>query len=74
MGPTLRIDDDVLEAAEKIAREMGLTVGEVISELARRGLASASEEAVEQAMPVFSVNSKAQTITADTVRRALEES
>jgi hypothetical protein len=35
---TLELDDDVIEAARKIARERRVTLGEVISELARQSL------------------------------------
>jgi hypothetical protein len=37
---TLELDDEVMEAARKIARERRITLGEVISELARRSLAN----------------------------------
>lgn len=38
MGKTVQIDDDVVHAAEKLAAEQGTTLGQVISELARRQL------------------------------------
>ncbi len=38
MRTTLNIDDDVLNAAKEIGRRRRKTAGEVISELARRGL------------------------------------
>jgi hypothetical protein len=38
MGKIVHIDDDVLQAAEKIAAERGVTVDQVVSDLARRGL------------------------------------
>jgi hypothetical protein len=39
MRTTLDIADDVLQAAKERARREGKTAGEVLSELARRGLA-----------------------------------
>ncbi|MGE0592415.1 MAG: CopG family transcriptional regulator [Vicinamibacterales bacterium] len=39
MRTTLDIDDDVLQAATALARARGLTAGQVLSELARKGLA-----------------------------------
>lgn len=39
MRTTLEIDDDVLNAAKRIARRMRTTAGAVISDLARRALA-----------------------------------
>lgn len=38
MRTTLDIDDDVLQAAKERARQANSTAGQVISELARRGL------------------------------------
>lgn len=38
MRTTLAIDDDVLTVAKAIARQKNKTVGEVVSELARRSL------------------------------------
>ena len=39
MRTTLDIEDDVLQAAKELARSQGRTAGEIISSLARRGLA-----------------------------------
>jgi len=39
MRTTLDIEDDVLQAAKELARRDGGTAGQVISTLARRGLA-----------------------------------
>ena len=40
MRTTLDIEDDVLQAAKELARQEGATAGQVISALARRGLAT----------------------------------
>ena len=40
MRTTLNIEDDVLQAAKELAQRGGGTAGQVISALARRGLAS----------------------------------
>jgi hypothetical protein len=39
MRTTLDIEDDVLQAAKELAQRAGSTAGQVISDLARRGLA-----------------------------------
>jgi hypothetical protein len=44
MRTTLEIDDDVLQAAKEIAVSRGLTAGQVLSELARKGLEPASTD------------------------------
>lgn len=40
MRTTLALDDDVLDAARSLARQRGITLGEVISDLARESLRS----------------------------------
>jgi hypothetical protein len=73
MRTTLAIDDDVLEAARSLSESAGKSLGEVISELARRGLAPRVQEANEEGFPVFSVSSGARPITLEMVQKALEE-
>lgn len=41
MRTTLKLDEDVLAAARALARQQDRTLGEVVSELARRGLTPA---------------------------------
>ena len=74
MRTTLVIEDDVLEAARSLAEAEGKSLGEVLSELARRGLAPRPQEAVEEGFPVFSVSPEAKPITLEMVQRALDES
>jgi len=75
MRTTLRIDDDILSAARSIAESEERSIGEVISELARRGLAPRPQEAaMEGGFPVFTVPEKATPITPEMVRRAAEDS
>jgi hypothetical protein len=73
MRTTLVIEDDVLEAARSLAEAERKSLGEVISALARRGLAPQSQETVDGGFPVFSVSSEAKPITLEMVQRALEE-
>jgi len=74
MRTTLLIEDDVLDVARSLAEAEGKSVGQVISELARRGLAPRSQELVDEGFPVFSVAPDAKPITLEMVQRALEES
>jgi hypothetical protein len=73
MRTTLAIDDDVLEAARSLSEAAGKSLGEVISELARRGLAPRPQDAEEAGFPVFSVSRGAKPITIEVVQKALEE-
>lgn len=73
MRTTVVIDDDVLEAARSLSEAEGKSLGEVLSRLARRGLAPRLQQEEEEGFPVFSVSSAAKPITLEMVQRALEE-
>lgn len=53
MGTHVTIDDDVVHAAEKLAREQERTVGEVISELARKSLPPGDQFARRNGFPLL---------------------
>lgn len=74
MRTTLNLDKDVFEVARAIASAERRSIGDVVSELARRGLASpapAFEE--EDGFPVFGVGKGAPLLTSEKVRAALED-
>ncbi len=73
MRTTLHIDDDVYQAARSIAEAEGRTVGDVLSALARRGLAPRKYEMDEEGLPVFVVSENASPLTMQMVTEALEE-
>ena len=74
MRTTLRIDDDVYEAARSLAETEGMTVGEVLSSLARQALAPVPPRRKRgKGFPTFPVKPGARPITARMVREALEE-
>lgn len=72
MRTTLDIDDDVIAAARELARDEGTSIGAVVSDLARRGLAPA-RVAREHGRPVIRAPAGAPPITPEMVRRALDE-
>lgn len=53
MRTTLAIDDDVLEAAKAIAGQSHRTVGDVISDLARRALKRPETRQVRNGIPLL---------------------
>lgn len=74
MRTTLNLDPDVLRAARHLARERGHSLGEVISELARRGLEPRPGIRYrEDDFPVFEVREDAPPLTPDMVQEALDE-
>ncbi len=73
MRTTLTIDDDVLAAARSLAESERKSVGQVISDLARSGLAPHLEIAVEAGVPVFRVSPDVAPLTPEMVRRAAED-
>ena len=70
MRTTLNIDDEILEAARFIARERNLSVGAVLSDLARRGLRPVHAGArTHTGFPVFEVSDDSTVLTLDRVKR-----
>lgn len=53
MRTTLDIDDDVLQAAKELAAARRRTAGQVLSELARKGLEPAPRGRVRNGVPVL---------------------
>jgi hypothetical protein len=75
MRTTLTLDPDVLAAARALADSRGQTIGQVISELARRGLASTDAAGAERnGVPLFPVRAGAGVVTPELVQALLDES
>ena len=53
MRTTLDIDDDVLQAAKDLAAGRRMTAGQMLSELARKGLEPARAARVRNGVPVL---------------------
>jgi hypothetical protein len=70
---TISLDDDILEAARKIAEARGVAIGVVISELARRGLAPAVSGRVRNGIRLFPAREGAGLVTPEIVQRLLDE-
>lgn len=73
MRTTISIDDDLLAAAKSLARTRSVSVGTVISELARKGLKSSARTRRKSDFPVFSVPSDAHPITLEDVKKLEDE-
>jgi hypothetical protein len=73
MRTTLSLDPDILSAARQIAAAKSKSIGEVISELARRGLEARAKVSTRQGFPVFEVSKGAAPLTPEDVRRDEDE-
>ena len=75
MRTTLAIDDDVLSAAKHLAEREHKTVGEVISSLARQGLARPhrSSRTERNGIPLLPTAREASPITLELVNQLRDE-
>jgi len=73
MRTTLTLDRDVFEAAQALARASGRRLGQVVSELMRRGLRAQQNPEARSGLPVFPVAANAPIIPSDRARDLLAE-
>ena len=74
MRTTLDIDEDVLEGAKELAAKRGTTLGRVLSELARSGLAPQGRASrMRNGVPVLPTQRLARIVTPEIVNRLGDE-
>ncbi len=73
MRTTVSLDDDIFEAAQAQAHASGRNLGDVISQLARRGLRASADTAVKNGLPVFKVSGNAPVIPSNRAKEFLDE-
>jgi hypothetical protein len=74
MRTTLKLDEDVLAAARTLAQQQDKTLGEVVSDLARRGLAPAKPApAYRNGIRLMPVREGASAATLELVNRLRDE-
>jgi hypothetical protein len=73
MRTTLAIDDDVLLAAKAIADQQDRSLGDVISDLARKSLRKPQPSAERNGIPLLRVRPGAPPVTLDTVNALRDE-
>lgn len=73
MRTTLDIEEDVLLAAKEIARQKGITVGRVMSGLARKSLTKKSSVGKKGGLPLFPVQPDAGIVTQELVNQLRDE-
>lgn len=67
------IDDDVFRVAKVLAEERKLSIGEIISSLAKKGLSASLRSTGKGDFPTFEVKGDFQAITLEDVKRAEDE-
>jgi hypothetical protein len=73
MRTTLAIDDDVLVAAKAIAQQEHRSVGEVVSDLARRALRRPASPAARNGIPLLPQKDNAAVATLEIVNALRDE-
>jgi len=72
MRTTLDIDDDVLQAAKELAAARRRTAGEVLSELARKGLEPTRRVRIRNGVPLLPPE-PGRIVTVEMVEKLLDE-
>ncbi len=73
MRTTVTVDDDVFEAAQSLAASSGKKLGQVLSQLARRGLRAELRTDRKNNLPVFQVSADAPVIPSNRAQKLLAE-
>lgn len=73
MRTTLAIDDDVLIAAKAVAQQSNRTIGEVVSDLARRALRPPMAPMARNGIPLLPVKAPGVLVTLDIVNALRDE-
>lgn len=73
MRTTITVDDDVFEAAQALAVSSGKKLGQVLSQLARRGLRVELKTGRKSGLPVFQVGADAPLIPSSRAQKILAE-
>lgn len=73
MRTTVNLDEDILRAVKSLARERGVSMGDVVSDLIREALRPDQGTAYETGFPVFRVREDAPPITPEMVGESMED-
>ncbi len=73
MRTTVDLDNDVLMAAKEIARQRGVTIGKVLSDLARQAMTRQGEGKTRNGVPLFPIQPDAGPVTLAIVNQLRDE-
>jgi hypothetical protein len=73
MRTTLDLEEDVLLAAKEIARQRGVSIGKVLSDLARQALSCQETGTERNGVPLFPIRPGASVVTPELVNQLRDE-
>ena len=73
MRTTLDLEEDVPLAAKEIARQRGVSIGKVLSELARQALSRQDAGTMRNGVPLFPIQPRAGVVTLELVNQLRDE-
>jgi uncharacterized protein (DUF2342 family) len=73
MRTTLDIEEDVLLAVKEIARMRGISIGKVLSDLARQALSRQDAGTARNGVPLFPIQPGASVVTLELVNQLRDE-
>lgn len=73
MRTTIDLEEDVLLAAKEMARRRGVSIGKILSDLARQALSRQSGETARNGVPLFPSRPEGQVVTLELINRLRDE-
>ena len=73
MRTTVDLENDVLKAIKEIARQRGVSIGKVLSDLARQAMRPQSSGTERNGVPLFPIQPNAGIVTLELVNQLRDE-
>ncbi len=73
MRTTLDLEEDVLLAAKDLSRRRGVSIGKVLSDLARQALSRRAGETTRNDVPLFPIQPQARVVSLELVNQLRDE-
>ena len=73
MQTTIDLEGDVFRAVEEIAQQRGVSIGKVLSDLARQALTRQGVAMIRNGVPLFPIQPNADVVTMELVNQLRDE-
>ena len=73
MRTTIDLEEDVLLAAKEMARRRGVSIGKILSDLARQALSRQEGETTRNGVPLFPIRPEARVVTLELLNQLRDE-